>query len=91
MELGYTFIWPTGQNPYFIRSDGMIVHFTVENYIPYLAPKSNHCKPCKPTGSMPFRCANPVISRSDSKSGEPGVVAHAHRPKAKHTYKEVRC
>ena len=36
MELGYTFIWPTGQNPYFIRPDGMIVHLTVEHYIPYL-------------------------------------------------------
>ena len=36
MELGYTFIWPTRQNPYFIRPDGMIVHLTVEHYIPYL-------------------------------------------------------
>ena len=27
MELGYTFIWPTAQEPYFIRPDGMIIHF----------------------------------------------------------------
>ena len=35
MEMGYTFIWPTGQNPFFIRHDGMIVHLAVENYMPY--------------------------------------------------------
>ena len=28
MERGYTFIWPTGQNPFFIRPEGMIVHLT---------------------------------------------------------------
>ena len=27
MELGYTFFWPTEQSPYFIRPDGMIIHF----------------------------------------------------------------
>ena len=90
MELGYTFTWPTGQNPYFIRPDGMIVHLTVENCIPYLVPKSNHCKPHKPTGSMPFKCATPVISRNDLKSGEPGVAAHAHWPKAKTHTKKCR-
>ena len=25
MELGYTFIWPTSQEPYFIRPDGMVI------------------------------------------------------------------
>ena len=42
MELGYTFIWPTGQNPYFIRPDGMIDHLRFGNCIPYLVPKNNH-------------------------------------------------
>ena len=45
MEMGYTFIWPTGQKPFFIRPDNMIVHLTVENNIPYLITGSNHCKP----------------------------------------------
>ena len=88
MDSGYTFIWPTGQDPFFIRPDGMLVHLTVENYIPYLAPKSSHCKHCKATGSMSFKCATPVVFRDESESGEPGVAAHAHRPKAKtHTKK----
>ena len=90
MEFGYTFIWPTGQNPYFIRIDGRIVHLTVDNCIPYLVPNSNRCKPCKPTGPMPFRCATPVISRRNSKSGGPGVAAHAHRPKARTNTKKCR-
>ena len=88
MDSGYTFSWPTGQDPFFIRPDGMLVHLTSENYIPYLAPKSSHCKHCKATGSMSFKCATPVVFREESKSGEPGVAAHAHRPKAKtHTKK----
>ena len=89
MELGYTFIWPKGQNPFFIRPDGMIVHMTVDNGIPYLVPNSDRCKPCKPTGSMSFSCAAPVISRETSKSGEPGVVARARRPNTKNSNKEV--
>ena len=87
---GVHIFWPTGQNPYFIRPDGMSVHLAVENYMPYLFPTNNHCKPCKPTGSMSFRCATPVISPSDSKSGEPGVAAHAHRPESKTQTKKCR-
>ena len=30
MELGCTFIWPTAQEPYFIRPDGMIIHLPVK-------------------------------------------------------------
>jgi len=36
MEMGYTFVWPTSQEPYFIRPDGMIIRLKVVNYIPYL-------------------------------------------------------
>ena len=39
---------------------------------------------------MSFRCATPVISRNDLKRGEPGVVAHAHRPKAETHTKKCR-
>ena len=46
-----------------IRPDGTIVHLTVDNYIPYLVPKNNHCKPRKATGTMSFKCATPVVSR----------------------------
>ena len=31
---------------------------------------------------MSFKCATPVVSSDNPKSGEPGVAAHAHRPKA---------
>ena len=30
MEMGYTFIWPSGQSPFFIRQDGMLTHLVVE-------------------------------------------------------------
>ena len=39
---------------------------------------------------MSFKCATPVISRNDLKSGDPGVVAHARRPKAKTHTKKCR-
>ena len=54
MELGYTFIWPTNQEPYFVRLDGMIIHLAIENYIPYLVPNSAHCKPRKPSCNRMF-------------------------------------
>ena len=90
MEMGYTFIWPTGHNPFFIRPDGMIVHLTVENYIPYPIPGSSHCKPKKSTESMTFCRAYQVISREKQKSGNPGVVAGAVRPKPKSKVKKCQ-
>ncbi len=36
VEMGYSFIWLAGQNPYFIKPDGMIVKFEVHHNIPYL-------------------------------------------------------
>ena len=39
---------------------------------------------------MPFSCAAPVFSREDSKSGESGVAARAHRPKTKTQTKKCR-
>ena len=54
MEMGYTFVWPTSQDPYFIRPDGMIIRLMVENYIPYLVPNARQCKPRKPSGTRIF-------------------------------------
>ena len=39
---------------------------------------------------MSFKCATLVASSGEPKSGEPGVAAHAQRPKAK-THKKKRC
>ena len=45
MEMGYTFMWPNGQNPFFIGLNGMIIHLAVEHYSPYLLPGERRCKP----------------------------------------------
>ena len=90
MEMGYTFIWPTGQKPFSIRLDGMIAHLAVGNYFPYLIPGSSHCKPKKSTGSLTFCSASPVISREKQKSGDPGAVAGAVRPKSTTKVKQCR-
>ena len=70
MEMGYTLIWPTAQEPYFIRPDGMIIHLKVVNYIPYLVPNARHCKPRKPSGTRVFCSPSTDISRS-AQSGVP--------------------
>ena len=33
LEMGYKVIWPSGQSPFFTRSDGMIIHLMVEHYL----------------------------------------------------------
>ena len=40
MEMGYTFVWPKGETPYFITPKGLIVECEVHNHIPYLRPGS---------------------------------------------------
>jgi hypothetical protein len=70
MEMGYTFVWPTSQDPYFIRPDGMIIRLMVENYIPYLVPNARHCKPRKPSGTRIF-CSPSTSTITNARSGAP--------------------
>ena len=36
IDLGYSFIWPSGKTPYMIDSNGDIIEMTVRDYIPYV-------------------------------------------------------
>ena len=36
IDLGYSFIWPSGKTPYMIDSNGDIIEITVRDYIPYI-------------------------------------------------------
>ena len=36
VDLGYSFIWPSGKTPYMIDSNGDIIEMTVRDYIPYI-------------------------------------------------------
>ena len=82
MEMGYTLIWPSGQSPFFIRPDGMIIHLVVEHYIPYLVPGEKRCKPQRPTGSMTFCSATPAPS-SDHQPDVSGEAALSTPPTTK--------
>ena len=58
MELGYTFIWPTGKAPYFITPKGMIVECEVHNHIPYLRPGSVKTRPRHSKGFCGYACSS---------------------------------
>ena len=54
MDMDYSFIWPSGEAPCFIRLGGYIIRWMVEGYIPYLVPGDPRCKPCDPTSTVTF-------------------------------------
>ena len=37
LDLGYSFIWPSGKSPYILDADGHIIEMTVKDYIPYVS------------------------------------------------------
>eukprot|EP00435_Cladocopium_sp_Y103_P008870 s3097_g2.t1 len=36
LDLGYSFVWPAGKDPYMIDCNGNIIEMTVKDYIPYM-------------------------------------------------------
>ena len=56
MELGYTFVWPPGQDPYFILPDENVVYLEVIDNIPYLRPGAKKCQPRSPQGGACYAC-----------------------------------
>ena len=71
-----------GATPFFIRTDGMIIHLAVENYIPNLLLDEKRCKPRKPTGSMIFCSVAPSSSRLPSRI-RLAMLQLAHGPNPK--------
>ena len=82
MEMGYTFMWPTAQEPYFIRPDGVVIRLTVEDYIPYLVPNSSHCKLSKPSGTRVF-CTHSASVSMRNQSGALDRFIDWDRPNSK--------
>jgi hypothetical protein len=57
MRLGFSFIWPPGQNPYFITPDNLVIELEVIRNIPYIRSGSRLCAPRRPGGKRSFPCA----------------------------------
>ena len=49
MNMGYSFHWPSGKNPFLVCPDGMIVELDVHGDIPYLRSGSKKSAPKTPT------------------------------------------
>ena len=71
MKLGYTFIWPKYENPYFITPSGMIVQLEVKDDIPYIVPGSETCKAKQASKRRKFACPSRVAApaEGDDKDG----------------------
>ena len=42
---GYSFLWLSGENPYFVTSDGTIIRCLVSFGVPYIDTEDPRCKP----------------------------------------------
>jgi len=45
MNLGYSFIWPKGESPYFLLPNGMVCPLVPTGDVPYLYHGTSHSKP----------------------------------------------
>ena len=86
MELGYSFVWPEGSDPYFVLPNGSHLRLEVIDHIPYLRPGSSRCKPQKPLGRSCFACVghayqgHPIATNvADCSAGMPGKVPTTSR------------
>jgi hypothetical protein len=59
MHEGFSFVWPSGDTPYLIRPDGMIVRLKVIGDIPYIVPNASICQPVSPQSDITFPRYNP--------------------------------
>ena len=64
MEMGYTFIWPTGSVPYFMLPSGEFLYLEVRDNIPYIRK-----------GSSPTRAAPPALPVAVFGGSEEGAQA----------------
>ena len=54
MHEGFSFVWPSGETPYLILPDGMIVRLKVTGDIPYIVPSASLCQPVSPQSDITF-------------------------------------
>ena len=70
VDLGYSFIWPSGKTPYMIASNGDIIEMTVRDYIPYI----NIDQKKKGTSSKISKILNIISDECSTSEGENMMV-----------------
>ena len=71
VDLGYSFIWPSGKTPYMIDSNGDIIEMTVRDYIPYINIDQ---KKKKGTSSKISKILNIISDECSTSEGENMMV-----------------
>eukprot|EP00972_Heterocapsa_arctica_P009354 1377410-Heterocapsa_arctica.AAC.1 len=68
---GWSFHWPEGENPYFLKPDGTIILFDVGSDVPYLIEPDDYCSAFPATSSI-----NPdaQVSASSSSSSNSAPI-----------------
>ena len=74
MQRGYTFIWPAGEDPYFVLPSGKIVYLEVVHDVPYLRPGRLHHAPRSPN------CKRTFPGRRVPHDAAPGPASSSHEP-----------
>ena len=70
VDLGYSFIWPSGKTPYMIDPNGDIIDMTVRDYIPYI----NIDQKKKGTSSKIAKILNIISDECSTSEGENMIV-----------------
>ena len=71
VDLGYSFIWPSGKTPYMIDPNGDIIEMTVRDYIPYINIDQ---KKKKGTSSKIAKIINVISDECSTSEGESMMV-----------------
>ena len=71
VDLGYSFIWPSGKTPYMIDPNGDIIEMTVRDYIPYINIDQ---KKKKGTSSKIAKIINVISDECSTSEGENMMV-----------------
>ena len=71
VDLGYSFIWPSGKTPYMIDPNGDIIEMTVRDYIPYVNIDQ---KKKKGTSSKIAKIINVISDECSTSEGENMMV-----------------
>ena len=71
VDLGYSFIWPSGKTPYMLDSNGNIIEMTVRDYIPYVNIDQ---KKKKGTSSKIAKILNIISDECSTSEGESLMV-----------------
>ena len=66
MNLGYSFIWPKGEDPYLLLPNGSICPLVTKGDVPYLYPGNSQCQPKTSKKTRCFACAADTSSSKNN-------------------------